>query len=252
MFSARAFRLSAAILVATSSAVGFAQNNAQPGWICSTTTKVKPEMRGEFEGHLKQLMTAYKKAGTPSFLTFETFAGDTREFTTVVPVSKFSDLDAPSVVIKVLGEAGWEHLSRNMARCYTSQVRQYATPQTALEINKADVPMGIYWVQTNILVAQDKFDDYLNWLQNEYRPALEEAGVAHFLVSRPVFGAMGGEIVSMRMLKNLAEIDGGPVVTRALGVERARAVNAKTAGLVFSSSTKIVRVRTDLSYSPGK
>src|SRR5713101_8268870 len=117
MFSARDFRLSAAILVAISSTVCFAQSNAQPGWTCSTTTNVKPEMRREFEGYLKQLMAAYKKAGTPSFLTLETFAGDTTEYTTVVPVMKFGDLDGPSVVIKVLGEAEWERLSRNLARC---------------------------------------------------------------------------------------------------------------------------------------
>jgi len=250
MLSIRAFHLSAAILVAASSAVCLAQSNAQPGWTCSTTTKVKPEMQREFEIYLKQIMGAYKKAGIPWFVTTQNFAGDTTEYTTVVPVTKLGDLDGPSVLVKVLGEEASANLSRNIARCYTSQTRQYATPLTALQINKADVPMGIYWMQTSVLVSQGKMDDYLNWLQNDYRSALEEAGVAHFLVSRPIFWAMGGEIVTMRMLKNLAEIDAGPVVTRALGVERARAVNAKSDALVFSSNTKIVRVRTDLTYSP--
>lgn len=251
MFRIRGSCLSAAILIAAALAVCFAQNNAQPRWTCSTTTKVKPEMQREFEDYLKQIMGAYKKAGIPWFVTTQNVAGDTTEYTTVVPVMKLGDLDGPSVLVKVLGEKASGNLSRKIARCYTSQTRQYATPLTALEINKADVPMGIYWMQTSILVAQGKMDDYLNWLQNDYRSALEEAGVAHFLVSRPIFGVMGGEVVSMRMLKNLAEIDEGPVVTRALGVERARAANAKSAALVLSSTTKIVRVRTDLTYSPG-
>jgi len=209
-------------------------------------------MRQNFEGHLKQLMAAYKKAGIPWFLTFENFAGDTTEYTTVVPVMKFGDLDSPSVVVKVLGEAGWEHLSRKMAQCYTAQTRQYATPRTDLEINQKDVPMGIYWVETSILVEPGKMGDYLNWLQNEYRPALEKAGVAHFQVSQPIFGTVAGEIVTMRMLKNLAEIDGGPVLSRALNEEGARAVIAKSVALVSSSNTRIIRVRTDLSYSAGK
>jgi hypothetical protein len=209
-------------------------------------------MRQEFEGYLRQLMAAYKKAGTPSFLTLETFAGDTTEYTTVVPVMKFGDLDGPSVVIKVLGEAGWERLSRNMARCYTAQTRQYATPQTELEINRTDVPMGIYWVETRTLVAPGRMGDYLNWLKNDYRPALEKASVARFQVSQPIFGAVAGEIVTTRMLKNLAEIDGGPVLSKALNDEETRAVGAKAVALVSSSNTRVVRLRIDLSYSAGK
>jgi hypothetical protein len=255
MLSKHAF-LSATVLVASISAsfsnVCVAQSDVQPRWTDSTTTKVKPEMRQEFEGYLRQLMAAYKKAGTPSCLTLETFAGDTTEYTTVVPVMKFGDLDGPSVVIKVLGEAGWERLSRNMARCYTAQTRQYATPQTELEINRTDVPMGIYWVETRTLVAPGRMGDYLNWLKNDYRPALEKAGVARFQVSQPIFGAVAGEIVTTRMLKNLAEIDGGPVLSKALNDEEARAIGAKAVALVSSSNTRIVRLRIDLSYSAGK
>jgi hypothetical protein len=248
--------LSATVVVASFFAsfsnLCFAQSDVQPRWTDSTTTKVKPEMRQEFEGYLKQLMAAYKKAGTPSFLTLETFAGDTTEYTTVVPVMKFGDLDGLSVVIKVLGEVGWERLSRNMARCYTAQARQYATPQTELEINKTDVPMGIYWVETRTLVAPGRMGDYLNWLKNDYRPALEKAGVARFQVSQPVFGATAGEIVTTRMLKSLSEIDGGAVLSRALSDEGARAVATKSVALVSSSNTRIVRLRTDLSYSTAK
>src|SRR5258706_8963050 len=132
---------------ATFSNVCVAQSDVQPTWTGSTTTKVKPELRQEFEAYLKQLMTAYKKAGTLWFLTFETFAGDTTEYTTVVPVMKFGDLDGPPVVTRLLGEARWGHLSRKIARCYTAQSCQYATPQTDLEINHPDVPSGLYWVE---------------------------------------------------------------------------------------------------------
>src|SRR5258707_5410479 len=237
---------------ATFSNVCVAQSDVQPTWTGSTTTKVKPELRQEFEAYLKQLMTAYKKAGTLWFLTLETFAGDTTEYTTVVPVMKFCDLDGPSVVTKVLGEAGWERLSRRIARCYTAQSRQYATPHTELEIDNADVPRGMYWVETSTLVAPGKMGDYLNWLKNDYRPALEKAGVARFQVSQPIFGAVAGEIVTMRMLKNLAEIDGGALLSRALSDEQARAIAAKSVALVNSSKTRIVRMRTDLSYSTTK
>jgi len=226
----------------------FAQSAAQPRWMGSTTTKVKPEKRAEFEGYLKHLVAAYRKAGTLWFLTLETFAGDITEYTTVVPIMKFGDLDGPNVVIKILGEAGWARLSRNMARCYTAQTRQYATPQTELEINHTDASLGSYWVETRTLVAPGRLGDYLNWLRSEYRPALEKAGVARFQVFQPIFGARAGEVVTMRMLRNLAEIDGGSVLSRALGDEAVRAIVAKSITLVSSSSARIVQMRTDLSY----
>ncbi len=244
-----ALRLAAVILATGLSTVCFAQTDARPGWTDSTTTRVKPEMRRKFEAGLEQIMAAYKKAGIPWFLTLQNLAGETTEYTTVVPVMKFGDLDDPPVVVKALGERGWEKLSRKLDRCYTTQTRQYAARLPELEINKADVPMGIYWLETRTLVAQGRMDDYLTWLKNDYRPALEKAGVSHFFVLRPIFGGEGGEVVSARMLKNLAEIDGGPVLTKALGEEGARAVNARSVPLVRSSTTRIVLVRTDLTYS---
>src|SRR5712691_9541621 len=92
--------LSAAVLVASFSTVCLAQSDLQPNWTGSTTSKVKPEMREEFEAHVKLLMAAYKKAATPWFLTLETFAGDTSEYTTVVPVMKFGDLDGPPAKVR--------------------------------------------------------------------------------------------------------------------------------------------------------
>lgn len=54
------------------------------------------------------------------------------------------------------------------------------------------------------------------------------------------------------MLKSLSEIDGGTVLSRALSHEGARAVTTKSVALVSSSNTRIVRLRTDLSYSRAK
>jgi hypothetical protein len=245
----RCLFLLASLLVATVSDPASSQNSAQARWISSTTTWVKPDKRQEFEGYVKQLMTAHKKAGTPSFLTLETFAGDTTEYVSIVPVVRFGDLEGPSAVIGALGEANWRRLSRNMARCYTAQTVQYATPQSELEIRRTDVPMGIYWVETTSLIVPGKLGDYLNWLRNDYLPVLAKADVGGVRVSRPIFGASAGEVVTARMLRSLAEIDDGAVLSRAVTEEEARAITAKAVPLVISSRTRIVRVRADLSYS---
>ncbi len=270
MLSKRAFWLTAVVVAILSSSgpnTCFAQGSIQPGaiqpgnppdssiqpsWTEATTTKVKPEMRQEFETYLKQLTAAYRKAGTLWFLTFETFAGDTTEYTTVIPVVNFGDLDGPSAAMKILGAQEWDRLSRNIAICYTAQTRRYATPHTELEITSADTPTGLYWVETSTLVVPGRLSDYLNWLANDYRPALKKAGVTRFRVSQPIFGAQSGEIVTTRMLKNLAEIDEGAVLSKVLSDEDARAVAAKSVPLVNSSNTRILRMRTDLSYTANK
>jgi hypothetical protein len=209
-------------------------------------------MRQEFEVCLAQLAAAHKKAGTPWFLTLETFAGDTTEYTTVEPVMKFADLDGPPAVESVLGKAGWKRLSRRMARCYTAQSRQYATPQVSLEIGNRDAAEGIYWVETHLLIVPGKLVDYLNWLRTDYRPALAKAGVARFRVLQPIFGADAGEIVTMRLLKNLAEIDGGALLSRVMSDEQAAATIARSTALVSSSHTRILKMRSDLSYPAGR
>jgi hypothetical protein len=92
-----------------------------------------------------------------------------------------------------------------------------------------------------------RMNDYLTWLQNDYRPTLERAGVTHFDVLQPIFGAVGNRIVTARMIENLAEIDAGPVLARALSDEAVRAVNEKAVPLIRASMTRILQLRQDLS-----
>lgn len=224
---------------------------AQPAWIAITTTRIKPEMRRQFESYLKQVMAAYRKGGITWFLTFQTIAGETTEYTTIVPLMKFADVDRSPLPAAVLGPNAWASLSSKIAACYTSQTVQYATPITALEINRADHSIGSYWVETRSQVLPSRMDDYLDWLKNEYRPALDKTDVAGFRVSIVVFGSAGGEVVSMRMLKNLAEIDEGTILSRALGNDASRVVAAKGAELVLSNSSRILRAQPDLTYSVG-
>ncbi len=226
----------------------FAQGEAAPRWTDSTTTKVVPERKREFEAHLRELIAAHKRAGTSWFQTFETFAGDTTEYTTLMPVMMFGDLDGPSPVAKAFGERGWELLSRKFARCYTARNSQYVTPHRELEIHDASEAAPVYWVQTRSLVAQGRLGAYLGWLRDDYCPVLKKAGVARFRVLQPVFGAPSGEIITMRSLKNLAEIDSGPVLNRVLSDEQAREITSKASALLNSSNTTLIRWRGDLSY----
>jgi hypothetical protein len=245
----RALLLALVVLASGFSPVCLSETEAGSGWTSVTTTRIRPERRERFEAFLGQIMAAYRRAGIPWFVTVQNLAGDTMEYTTLVPVVGFGNLDGPAAVVKVLGEQKWERLSHKIDRCYTAQTRRYAARLADLEIDKADVPIGVYWLETRTLVVQGRMEDYLNWLRKHYVPALQKVGVAHFVAWRVIFGGEGGEVVSSRMLKSLSEIDEGPVLTKALGEEGARAANARLVPLVRSSTTNIVRVRTDLSYS---
>jgi hypothetical protein len=205
-------------------------------------------MRPQYEKDLKQEMVAYKKAGTPWFVTLQTFAGETTEYTTIVPVMKFADLEGPAVPARVLGQHRWRVLSKRIARCYSSQRVEYATPLTALRMDEKGQAIGPYWIETKSQPVPGKTEDYVNWLRNEYGPAMEKGGVMGFSASIAVFGSPGREIVTMRMLKDLAEIDQGSILTRALGRDQASAVSSRGAKLVSLTSTRILYVRSDLSY----
>jgi hypothetical protein len=238
--------IAAAILAVSIPALCSAQDKG-PTWLRFQTTTIKPEMRQEFEGYVKQVAAAYKKAGVPLFVVYENVAGNLNEYTSVLGIAKFAEMDGTSPLVKSLGEEGSANLLRNVARCETSQTRYFALPQDDLTINKGQ--LGTLFMQTRTVVTAGKMPEYQNWLKNDYKPALEKAGVTQLRVSRPIFGVAGNQIETIRMMKDFAEIDGGPILQK-LGADAARALNAKTNGLVQSSRTTIIRVRPDLSVLP--
>ncbi len=239
--------IAAAFLVISMPTLCTAQPNA-PTWLRFQTSRVRPDMRQEYEGYMKQIAAAYKKTSVPFFVVYQNAAGDLTEYTSVLPIMKFAEMDGPSPLIKPLGEDGFENLVRSAARCTTSQLRYYSLPQNDLGIEKG--PPGMLWLMTRTFLNPGKLPEYMAWLKNEYKPALEKAGVTNFLVSRPVFGLPGGEIQTIRLLKNFAEIDGGPILTQKMGADAARALNAKTTALVRATTTTIIRVRPELSHLP--
>jgi hypothetical protein len=205
-------------------------------------------MRQEYEGYMKQVAAAYKKARVSLFVVYQNVAGNLNEYTSVLGMTKFAEMDGTSPLVKSLGEEGSANLLSNLARCTTSQTRYFSLPNDGLAINKGS--LGTLFIQNRTQVAAGKMQDYENWLKNDYKPALEKAGVTEFRVSRPVFGAASNQIETIRMMKDFAEIDGGPILNQKLGADAVRALNAKSNGLVVSSRTTIIRVRPDLSILP--
>jgi hypothetical protein len=241
------WNIAATLVFVGAPAVCFAQSQS-PSWIRFQTTRVRPDRISEYEGYVKQLTAANKKTGIPFLVVYQNFSGDLTEYTSVVP-TRWADLDGPNPLNKVLGEEGLANLIRGLRSCITSQTRYFAQSQEDLTIGKG--PFGPLFVQNRTVIANGKVDEYIAWMKSDMKPALEKAGVTQYHVARPIFGAPNLNMVeSIRMVKDFAEIDGGPILNQKLGADAVRAMNAKVAGIVQSTRVTLIRVRPDLSYLP--
>src|SRR5260221_14612205 len=85
---------------------------APSSWLRFTASTIKPELTQEYEGYLKQMAAAYKKAGQPVYAVLTNFSGNRDEYTNVTLVMKFGDLDGPNPIQKALGEEAYGNLTR--------------------------------------------------------------------------------------------------------------------------------------------
>jgi hypothetical protein len=239
--------VAAGLLVLARPGVSTAQNNSTPTWVRFSVYSVKPDATQEFEGYLKQIAAAYKKAGQ-LYAVLQNFSGLQTEYTTVTYVMKFGDLESSGAVQKQLGDEGFRNLVSGITRCVTSVTRYYSLPWDDLTINKG--PLATYWLRTRTPVQPDKFDALRTYLKTEIKPAYEKAGVTQMRASRPIFGGPVGILETVRMLKGLGEIDEGPLNARIFGKD-APAVAAKLASMTRGpAQTTLLRARLELSSIP--
>lgn len=242
--------LASAILALSLPVNASAQAAAAPQWLRFNVETVKPDMVQEYEGYKKQLAAAYKKAGLPIYAVLSSYSGNRNEYTTVTFVMKFGDLDSPSPLIKALGQEAFTNLVRAIANCVTSTNWYFSLPWDDVSIDKGGA-VGQYFLRTRVPVATGKNPEYRAYVKDELKPVLEKGGVTWYRVSTPVFGGPAGTVETMRMLKNLGEIDGGPIQTKVLGAAGAQALAAKAAGLTRGpAQTTIMMLRSELSLLP--
>lgn len=204
----------------------------------------------EFEGYKKQIAAAYKKAGLPVYAVLRNYSGNRFEYTTATFVMKFGELDSPPPIRKTLGDEAFANLIAGLNGCVTSTTWYFSLPWDDVSIDKGS-PTGQYFLRTRIPVATGKNPEYRAYLKNELKPVMEKGGVTWYRASTPVFGGQAGIVETMRALKNLAEIEEGPVATRVLGAAGAQALAAKAAGLIRGpSQNTLLRLIPEISLLP--
>ena len=226
-----------------------------PEWSYVAIFKIKPEKRAEFEGIQKEISAAYKQAGVPFRVVWQTTFGDINEYVSVAPLANFAAMDAPSPVVKALGADKAADLLRRSSATVNG-VTRVAT------INRADLSTGAgpsgppaYAVIMLTHVAPGRSIEYEAWLKNDYVPAFKKGG-GEYYVEQAIFGGGGPDLyVAASPVPNMATIDAGPPTWKSVGVAGAAKMQAKMAGVITSTDLSISHFRAELGYfaaPPGK
>jgi hypothetical protein len=225
-------------------------SDAQQQWSVITLTQIKPEFRQEYEAFQKDVTAAYKKAGIPSRAVLQTVLGNVSEYVSVYPLAKFAEMDGPSVVERALGKEGSAKLLRRGSAYITGMHRMTSRSLPDLSIETPMKEPAQYALVVTLRVRPGKADDYAALIKDQYLPALKKSGVANFWVSQDLFGGDPNERVTVRMLKTLSELDGGPVTTKTMGAEWAKKYSQDLSAVAQTLHYTVVRYRADLSYMP--
>src|ERR1700682_4893445 len=210
-----------------------------PDWSYVAIYKIKPEKRADFEATQKEISAAYKQAGVPFRVVWQTMFGDISEYVPLPPRANFAAMDAPSPVVKALGADKAADLLRRSSATVNG-VTRVAT------INRADLSTGAgpsgppaYAVIILTHVAPGRSQEYEAWLKSDYVPAFKKGG-GEYYVEQAIFGGGGPDLyVAAAPVPNMAAIDAGPPTWKSVGVAGAAKLQAKMAGIITSTALVI-------------
>ena len=96
-----------------------------PNLALVNTTRVAAGHAADYQNFLKnEILPACKKADVQQFWVFETvFGGDTNEWTSLLLMKKYADLDGGPFLMKALGREGYERAVAKLAGIATSSQR---------------------------------------------------------------------------------------------------------------------------------
>ena len=225
-----------------------------PEWSYVSIYKIKPEKRAEFEAIQKEVSAAYKQAGVPFRVVWQTTFGDINEYVSAAPLANFAAMDAASPVVKALGVDKSADLLRRSAATVNGVTRVATINRVDLSTGAGPAGPPAYAVIMLTRVAPGRNLEYEAWLKSKYVPAFKKGGGDYF-VEQAIFGGGPDLYVAASPVPNMATIDAGPPTWKSVGVAGAAKMQAKMAGIITSTDLSISRFRAELSYfaaPPGK
>ena len=243
------FRAASLVLLALLiTSLCWAQTAPESHWLVIRVDKVKAGMNADYEGFQKEISAAYKKAGVPWRVVNEMKFGPLRTYMSVYPLAKMADMDGPGPVEKALGKDAMPRIMATHAKLVdsTQMMAVRTLPELGLQ-KEMNVPPGYAYV-THYDVAPGRGDDFEMWLKNDVSPGMKKGGVENLVIYRDIFGGHPNRYSTVRFFTKMAEIDGGPVLQKALGKEGAAKVMSKMAGIVVGQQSEMWRTRAELGY----
>lgn len=210
-----------------------------------TITHVRPDMLTEWVDLQKnEVVPALKKAGEKTRTVYVSgLFGTSYEYVTITPIESFAQFDGDSPILKTLGPAPAARLGEKLRKCTVSSQSFLITSVDDLSnVQDPDQPPKIL-VSTRLRVVTGKTQDFETFIKTDVLPVYKKAKVG-YLVTRRGLGANSNDFVLSTVYSKYADLEGGPVLTKALGAEGAAKVLAKLSG-VANLVEQIVRNRVD-------
>jgi hypothetical protein len=221
-----------------------------PQWYSINVTRVKPDRLDDWLAlQRNETMPALQKIGVRERGAWASVFGDGFEYFFATPMANMAERDQPQgPFVRALGQEG--------ARAYNTKLRGMIEGTRTIAIQALPdlsiMPPPSFTPKLAVItfsyVAPGRGPEFENHLKVDVLPAIRKAQPIGYLHSRTVFGGDAGEYVSLRYIDTFAEIDQGPLLTRAVGAAAAAKINAKVAGLVTRQERRIFRFVPDLSF----
>ena len=217
-----------------------------------TMVQIKPELLTEWQDFQKnEVIPTLQKAGVKSRTGIATVIGPSFQYTFLTPVTNFAERDGDSPIVKALGQDGARTFGQKNRRFIESQRTFVVRARTDLSYqpDPSAPPLPIA-VVSEYTLTPGHLADFESYIKNDVTPAHKQVKTGGFLVYQGLFGGEGNTVVVANLMRNFAELDNGPAVTRAYGAARAAAIQQKIAGFITHVERTVSRRAPELSFQP--
>ena len=241
----RARFILAFIVLATAGVMALPQRGGGGGadaWMQLTMVHVNPAQIDEYLGVQREITAKIRRGGPAWRMVSRTEPfGDAFQFLILTPLQNVASAEPrPDPELTALNARAAKYIvSQN-----SYGIRNLTEIDNPLPARQAPDFMMINIVH----VAPGKDQDYYNLMKTDFLPHFTKANMAHVSGSL-VFGGETGYFHQF-YLPNLAALDQGSPVVKALGAAGAQAVTAKFAGIVTSQVQLTSKLVPELSFGP--
>ncbi len=216
--------------------------------------KVRPGMGAEYTDlQTKEVMPAQKKAGGLGRQAFSSgISGPPGEFVYVSPITSFAQFDAPSPMVKALGQEGAAALFAKVAKVAEATGSSIVRTRPDLSyLPDPNAPPAALSIISVVEVTPGKRSEFEAFIKRDVLPAMQQAKAKSYWVAEVIYGENTGGYITGVGYDTYEAIGKGHPFVIALGEEGSRKLEAKATGVVTKLHRFISRHRPELSWTPG-